>query len=202
MDKGQVLEISLELARPFIEKWHYSHRVPTGANTFFGWFIQDGGLIPETLFGETLYAVSDYGIGVNTYQAQSLAELTGWNITDNNLIELKRQCRIEPKLDKYPLTYFMSRCHRKLATMGYKYIVTFSDPHYGHNGGVYKAANFMYLGQTNEEWHLADSDGNVRHRKYAGRYAERNGITIEAARVALRVTRVKTEPKDRWILKI
>ena len=34
-------EIPLTIARPFIEKWHYSRNVPTGKNIFLGWYITD-----------------------------------------------------------------------------------------------------------------------------------------------------------------
>jgi hypothetical protein len=52
-----VKEIPLTIAKPFIEKWHYSQIAPTGKNVFFGWYITD--------FTGTaiLYAVADYGIG-------------------------------------------------------------------------------------------------------------------------------------------
>jgi hypothetical protein len=200
--KGLITEISLEIARPFIEKWHYSHRVPTGKNIFFGWFVQSDQYEPSNLFGETLYAVSDYGIGVNPYQSKFLATGTGQPITDNNLIELKRQCRIEPKANGLPLTYFMAQCHKLLARMGYRYVVTFSDPNHGHNGGVYRAGNFQSIGKTNGEWHTIDEEGEVRHRRYAYRHARRNGISIPEARERLGLKRIETLPKDRWILQI
>lgn len=93
MENVKVQCISHEIAKPFIETWHYSKCCPTGKNIFFGWYIND----------YTLYAVADYGIGVNPYQAQSLSKLTGLNISSNKLLELKRLCRIEPKIDTLPL---------------------------------------------------------------------------------------------------
>jgi len=81
-------------AAKFIERWHYSARCPTGKNIFFGWFIQGG----DDLFGESLYAVADYGIGVNPHQASFLSVITGKDIENDILLELKRLCRIEPKM--------------------------------------------------------------------------------------------------------
>ena len=36
-----------------------------------------------------MYAVANYGIGVNTYQSEFLSKITGFEITDDNLIEIE-----------------------------------------------------------------------------------------------------------------
>ena len=188
---GSVTEIGLEAARPFIELWHYSGLVPTGKNIFFGWFL-DG----------VMYAVADYGIGVNPYQATFLARATGNQVENKSLLELKRLCRMEPRLPGAQLTHFLSRCHKKLSAIGYKFVVSFSDPEYGHSGGIYKAANFEHIGRTNPEYHTVDRNGNKRHRRFAYRHSKRNNITIEESRKALGLTKSKTCPKDRWFISI
>jgi hypothetical protein len=43
-----------------------------------------------------------------------------------------------------------------------------------------------------------DANGKVRHRKLATRYAERHGVSLQEAREALGVERVRTRGKDRW----
>jgi hypothetical protein len=187
--------IDHKLAKNFIENWHYSNRCPTGKNIFFGLYITDS-------HGEWLYAVADYGIGVNPYQAQSLSKLTGRDVKSTELLELKRLCRLEPKIDSIQLTWFISRCNRILKNKGYKYIVSFSDPTYGHTGGIYRAANFIYLGKTNAETHTVDSNGVIRHRRYYFRYAERNNVTVKQAREELGLELKKTLPKDRWFIKL
>lgn len=193
--KGWVTPIPHEAAVPFIENYHYSHNVPTGKNFFFGWFVEDA---DEQL----LYAVADYGTGVNPYLPRFLAAKTQEEVTDKNLVEIKRLCRMEPKRDSFPLTYFIAECNRQMARLGFRYVVSFSDPQYGHNGGIYKAANFQHIGQTQPEWHLVDRDGMIRHRRYAYRYSRRNRVPIQQAREELAVERVETPPKDRWFIAI
>lgn len=182
-------EIDHNLATPFIERWHYSGCAPKGSNTYFGWFK-----------GDALYAVADYGIGVNPYQASYLSNHLGEEIKQDQLVELKRLVRSEPKLDRNPLTKFLSKCHRILKDRGIRLVVSFSDPAQGHQGGIYKAANFSHVGKTQAEYHTIDTEGNIRHRRYAYRYAKRNSISTEAARVVLGLTPIKTEPKDRWCI--
>lgn len=184
-----VRPITHEEAKPFIEGWHYSKRVPTGKNIFFGAFI-----------GMVLYAVACYGIGVNPYQARYLARVTSLPVTDGNLVELKRLCRIEPPINELPLTKVLAVCHRMLRKQSVSHVVSFSDPAYGHKGGIYRAANFRHLGKSNAEWHLVDAEGIPRHRRYAFRYARRKKIPLEQARQELGVKRVKTARKDRWFL--
>ena len=181
--------IGIEAARPFIERWHYSGCVPTGKNIFFGWLDE----------GE-LYAVADYGIGVNSFQASYLSRVTGFDVKNGNLLELKRLCRSEPA--RAQLSQFLSKCHKELRKMGYKYIVSFSDPEEGHSGGIYRASNFRHLGKTNAEWHLVDAEGNKRHRRFAYRHSKRHGCSVAESRELLGVARVKTEPKDRWFITI
>lgn len=200
----RIEEISLALARPFIKKWHYSKRVPTGKNVFVGWFIRG-----------RLYAVACYGIGVNGLQDRYLARVTGKPVTQANLYELKRLCRVEPRDECLPLSRFLALCHRRLKRKGIRFIVSFSDPEHNRfprlkdtpyaSGGVYKAANFQYLGKTNPEWHLLDREGTKRHRRYAYRYMQRqrrlgNRVSPAEARAILGVTPIRTEPKDRWFL--
>lgn len=184
-----IKKIDHTTAREFIEKWHYSHVCPTGKNIFFGWYD-----------GDLLYAVADYGIGVNPFQVSFLSRELNKDVC--NLLELKRLCRIEPKNEKMPLTKFISGCHRILRQEGYEYIISFSDPHYGHNGGIYKASNFRHMGKTNPERHAVDAEGNIKHRRFYYRYARRNGLTMKQARDELGLKVLKMEPKDRWLIYI
>ena len=160
-----VQEIPLETARAFIENWHYSRKVPTGKNVFFGWYIAG-----------VLYAVADYGIGVNPFLPKYLTKATAKAVTHSNLFELKRLCRMDPSDPRYPLTKFLSMCHKILRRdHRIRFIVSFSDPEHNRfrdqkdvpysSGGIYKAANFEYLGKTNAEMHVIDEQGITHHRK-------------------------------------
>lgn len=186
----KVESIPYALAKSFIERWHYSGSCPKGKNIFFGCFDDN----------DNLYAVSDYGNGVNPYQAGFLSRESGLEVTNDNLVELKRLCRIEPNNPEIPLTKFLSVCHKQLKADGIKFIVSFSDPEHGHTGGIYKASNFFHFGTTQEEMHVIDANGVQRHRRYAYRYSKRNNISIEEARTLLGLVPKKTLAKDRWFL--
>ncbi len=167
-------------SRLWIEKWHYSKKMPTGKNICFGLF-----------YGNNLYAVIVYGIGVNPYQAKFLGA--------NRVIEIKRMARSEPKLP-YSLSRFISLTS-KMAWKQFPFdcIVAFADPEHYHSGTVYKASGFKLHGETNSEWHLIDKNGVIRHRRFAYRMAKRKKISLMEARKILDVKRIKTLPKYRWI---
>jgi len=169
-------------AKRFIERWHYSGRIPKGRNICYGLWLD----------GE-LYAVIVYGNGVNPYQAQYLGV--------ERYVELKRMCRTEPRKN-----YQLSRFIRRSAKMAqevepHEAIVAFADPEHGHEGGVYRATGFSHEGRTQAEWHLVGPDGEKRHRRIAYRASRRMNCSIAEARERLGFTRVKTEPKHRWVLR-
>lgn len=100
---GELVEIDYQMALPFIEKWHYSGCVPKGSHIFLGWIIE-----------QELYAVADFGNGVNPYQASYLKRVTNLPVDNTNLVELKRLCRIEPRRENAPLTMFLAGSYKVL----------------------------------------------------------------------------------------
>jgi len=175
--------IEHNVAKKWVETWHYSKRMPTGKNICYGLYANS-----------ELYAIIVYGIGVNPYQARFLGV--------ERVLEIKRMCRSEPPL-QYPLSRFIALT-AKMVLKVYKHdcLVAFADPEYGHEGTVYKACGFTLHGMTNPEWHLEDDRGGRRHRRFVFRYAQRNGKTLAESREELKLKRIRTPPKYRWIRKI
>jgi len=199
-----VREVCIKEARPFIESNHYTGKVPTGKNYFFA--MESGDLVD--MFSSEMYAVACYGPSASHSMHTGLARMTGLDVTFDNLVELRRLCRVGERgqASGPPLTWFIARCHRLLKKMGIRYIVSFSDPMHNHNGGIYKAANFTHLGKTGAATHNIDKDGNIVHRRvpYHHKRAKGypDGIGMEMARKDLGLTKYTTPPKDRWFIQI
>jgi hypothetical protein len=71
---------------------------------------------------------------------------------------------------------------------------------YKHTGGIYKAANFRYLGKTiNAEVHYKNMDGVFVHRSVPYRHGKYHGLSTKQAAEALGLKRFKTPKKDRWV---
>ncbi len=178
-----IMSIVPNAAKQWIERWHYSHLMPTGKNICYGLYA----------CGEP-YAVIVYGIGVNPYQADYLGV--------DNVVEIKRLCRSEPRLNGFPLSRFIALTSRWLRKQwNFDCIVAFADPQHGHFGTVYSAAGFKMEGKTNAEWHTVDKEGTIRHRRFAFRHARRNKQDISESRKILGLSRIQTEPKYRWVLR-
>lgn len=190
-DMGCVYTAPVRSVRALVERYHYSGSVPTGKNQCFAWSTD------RYPFGP--YAAAIYGIGINPYQAGYLARVTGIAVEPSGLVTLRRVARVEPRDDDLPLTHFLARCHRLLRGVGIRWVVSFSDPDQGHTGTLYRAANFVHLGQTGAEWHTVDSAGQSVHRRRAYR-ARQPGESTAQAREHLGLRRVKTSPRDRWFL--
>lgn len=201
MSDAVVREASIAEARPFIERWHYSGKVPTGRNIFF---VMEHGEQSD-LFSMEPYAMAAYGPSASQDLHGAMARTTGLPITFDNMVELRRLCRSEPR-SSIQLTWFLARCHRLLKKMGYRYIVSFSDPMHGHSGGIYRAANFTHMGKTASATHNIDADGNIVHRRvpYHHKRAKGypDGVGMEMARHDLGLKKHTTPPKDRWFLEI
>jgi hypothetical protein len=202
-------EINHQIAKPFIEHWHYEHKVPTGRNLFFGCYVDN-----------SLFAVANYGKGAAMAREFSVAAFIAKTFPelglspDDELWHLQRLCRVGEKDEKgpIPLTQFLAFCHRELRKKGVRAVISYSDPANSHHGGIYRAANFRYLGQTAAEWHVIDKQGIIRHRRVAYKFMQRENararaagvpappLTLADARGMLGFTRHQTSPRDRWFL--
>jgi len=231
--KFEVKFISVDEAKPFVSRWHYTNKIGAGAKIFIGGYV-DG-----ELYAVACYSHSNGDFGGSG--ARLLARITGLPVTEDNILYLQRLCRTGDKNEKgqIPLTQFLSKCHRLLRKdQGIRFIASFSDPMYNAfkssagtrasergetteytSGGIYKAANFQYLGKTSAVYHCINSIGEIVHRRVAYKLKERRNaktygpkellpgkkwpegaMTIAEARKELGLKTIRTEPKDRWFL--
>ena len=108
-----------------VKEFHYSHRTP-GNVQMIGSLHLDGGL-----FG---------GDGPMVCAAFWSIPPTRWA---EPVIELTRLVRAN---DKVPLTMLISLCCKQLKKRGHDLLVSFADRTQGHEGYVYRAANWNYAG--------------------------------------------------------
>jgi hypothetical protein len=205
-----VRRITRAVAKPFIERLHYSHAVAAGQTAFFGAFLEDG---------DSLYAVAAYGIGANPLSAATFARLSGLPVTNRNMVELKRICRRgERGTALIPMTAFMSRCHEMLWWHGFglhtgpgkRFIVSYSDPGQSHDGTLYRAANFRHLGKVPPQRHFKDTygprgpQGEVKfvHHRTPHRWMKLSHGVVTTTEVIdlMGLQPFMTVPKDRWLL--
>lgn len=105
--------------------YHYSRRIPSNVQ-LVGSLHMDGGL-----FG---------GDGEMVAACFFSIPPTRWA---EPVLELSRLVRGERQV---PLTYLIAECVKTLRKHSYDLLVSFADRTYGHEGYVYRAANWRYAG--------------------------------------------------------
>lgn len=146
----------------FIEKWHYSKSVKGLHCTLYFGLFSDGNLIGAMMYGK-MGMPGVYKKYVNN---------------EDELIELRRLCCID-NTPKNTESYFVGKTIRWIKkNTNIKKIISYADPHYGHEGTIYKASNFQYLGTTSPGRFIIDKNGNRKHDKTI-----RNSDIIDGERI-------------------
>lgn len=181
----EVKQIGRNVARRFIEKWHYSHDINGVLSTYcFGLFDGDN-LIGACIYGDPAMA--------------------GLKKKYGNCIELRRLACIDDT-PKNTESYFIGKTLRWLKNhTRIDYILSYADLTYGHAGTIYQATNFKLIGQTaiapKIEW-----KGKLYHDKalrttYNGKpkpFAKRLADALESGEAKW----VDTKPKNIYLLEI
>lgn len=119
-----VKTISFIEAKEFCKLWHYSHSCPA-CKYLFGLYAED------SLIGVMAFGYPAMRNQIKCYSAS---------------LELRRLCCIDAS-PKNTESYFIGRCFKELKKNGFRgNIISLADPDQGHQGTIYKATNFKYLG--------------------------------------------------------
>jgi len=125
-----------QFVKNYIEKNHYSHKIPQAIKYRFGLYSKD-----------ILNGVVIFSIPANQYSITSVFS----EETQKIVIELSR-VYTKDDLKKNYLSQALSLCFKYLKNnSNYDIILSYADPNFNHNGCIYQALNGLYLGQTNKE---------------------------------------------------
>jgi hypothetical protein len=118
--------------KSFIETWHYSKSI-NGLKSNYCFKLMD----KETIIGAMIYGQ----IGMANVWKKYAAN-------EHDLIELRRLCCID-NTPKNTESYFIGFTLRWLKkNTDIKKVISYADSNYNHNGVIYRASNFNYLGMT------------------------------------------------------
>lgn len=159
----EVRHVSRNEIKEFIETWHYSHSINgLSATHCFGLYYKN------VLIGGMIYGrIAMKGQSVKYQDTQVRDAVKAGIITetdaDMTVIELRRLACIDDTA-RNTESYFISRTLKWLKHhTDIRTVVSYADTYYGHQGIIYQAANFQFLGQTTVgriiEWTHADDNG-------------------------------------------
>jgi len=134
-----------------LTKYHY---LPTAGR---------GGIAYGAYLGSTLIAVCIF------------SNLLRQNVDHRkNVCELSRLC-IHPGYQKKNFaSWFISRC---IKLSNYSIFISYADTTFDHDGSVYKAANFKYVGKVAPDYWYMSADGWIMHKKTLYNRAVTNSMT-------------------------
>jgi hypothetical protein len=136
--------------KSFIETWHYSKSINGVKSTYcFGLFYN------QQLIGAIIYG--------------TLGMANAWKKYSDNekdVLELRRLCCIDDT-PKNTESFFIGKTLKWLKkNTSIKHVVSYADCNQGHEGTIYKATNFKFLGKTSEgKVILRLNDGKQFHDK-------------------------------------
>jgi hypothetical protein len=184
----RVAESSLQTIKPFVEQWHYTKSAKVNAQHVFS-LMHDGELIGAMIYG--LLAMSGQWKRYREYGVNG----------EKEIIELRRLCCID-ETPKNTESYFIGRTIKWLKkNTDYKLIVSYADPHHGHEGTIYKASNFQHIGMT-MPGKIIDYNG-VRHHDRCVRHINENHYKKTGEKVladsAVRLIKALESGEAKWV---
>ncbi len=174
--------ISFRSARPFIEKWHYSHNVNgIHVTQCFGLFRPDGPFGLPEMVGACIY-----GKPAMSNQAER------WCPRDpEHMLEIRRLV-LTDNTPKNAESFFISKTLKWIKhNTDVKVIIAYADPDFGHTGIIYRASNFILIGMT-QPGVILIIDGERYHDRTLRMdkpYAHKIRSRVEARRFQRRIKR-------------
>lgn len=171
-------------ALQFLETFHYLPRFRKTIKATYGVFLEDK-LIALTVFGLPSY---------NTVSKH-------YNLLGRQVLELSRFV-INPNYQKKNLASWALSRSVKAVKNDFDEIyllVTFADPHFGHEGVIYKAANWQIDGESRPGYYYQDSNGYIIHKKTLWDHAQKLRKTEKEYAIDNGYIKITSEPKKKFI---
>jgi len=155
------------VVKPFIKKWHYSHKTQGLKSKYSFGLFREGKFGLDEMIGAMIYALPAMLGPAEKYYPDN----------PNQVLELSRLCCIDDTLTNTE-SYFIGKTLQWLRrNTDYKVITSYADPEEGHEGVIYKATNFIHSGMTSsgrvllidgEKYHsriLTDTHSFAKHAR-------------------------------------
>lgn len=178
-----IKEIDQKIAIKFMEAHHYLPRFRKTTRATHGVYIND------ELIATAIYGLSSYDLSHK------------YRLKQNQILELSRFV-ISPNFQKKNLaSWFLSRSVKLIKNHmnDVCLIFSFADPHFGHSGTIYRAANWKYCGKTRSSYYYKDSNENILHKKTLWDHASKFKMSEADYAIKNGFTKVETQPKERFI---
>lgn len=145
-----------------VERWHYSHVMPSGKLMSFGVW-EHSEFIGAVLFGR----------GANNNIASE------YGLAQTEVCEL---VRVALRAHEAPVSQAVAQCLRQVRAHapGVRLVVSYADPAQGHHGGIYQAGNWAFTGMTRPQRQRVVNGVLMHKRSVSARYGTASVSTLRA----------------------
>jgi len=144
-------DVALSTARQLIAKHHYAHGSANTATYRHGLFHKDN---PIQCLGAAIWIPPTKGAAIASYDGD-------WR----KVLSLSRLV-IVPGMPQNSASFLIGRSIKRIKVDGkYECLITYADEWRNHEGKIYQATNWEYLGKTAAEPTFTDVEGRLVARK-------------------------------------
>jgi hypothetical protein len=144
-NKWNVKPILLSVAKPFVEKYHYAHGASKIAVSCFGLYYNED---KKNLHGVSWWMPPPFGASKSVSPNNP-----------NGVLSLHRFCLVDDRPENAG-SFLISKSIKMLCKKRWSTLVTYADIALKHNGGLYKASNWLYSGVTKKNPLFWDKKNN------------------------------------------
>jgi ribosome-binding protein aMBF1 (putative translation factor) len=187
LQKIRVITLNkIETAKQILEKYHYAGFGRPASNVF------------EAVYGEEIVAIVKFAPVVRKEVA------TKENYDHIQVLELDRFCIIPKFQIKNAASKILSLIVPliKKERPDVKLLVSFADMAQGHNGTIYKASNWRFVGTCADSYVYERDDGTRINKKTLYDTAKRNGLKEKEYAASLGLSKVITPGKHKFIYEL
>lgn len=175
--------------REFIEKWHYSRSINGVLSTYCFGLYRDSKMQGAMLFGKVGMA--------NAWKKYADKQ--------EEILELRRLCCVDDT-PKNAESYFIGKCLKWIRRHSeVKLIVSYADTNHGHEGIIYRATNFSYMGTTSPGRVIIHGDRQYHDKTIRTKYKGELKPFAKKVKAALdngEAYYKKTTPKHVYLMRI
>jgi very-short-patch-repair endonuclease len=176
--------IKQDTAIEFLNSYHYLPNFRKNTKICIGLYHN------IKLIGAAIFAQPSYNSVVNRH-----------GVPASKVVELSRFVLHDSYHVKNLASWTISRCLKmlKINKPEISLVVSFADTHFGHDGTIYTASNWICDGKTKPSYYYRDVNGGLIHKKVVWDYSRKFGLTEKKYAEQRNLARVDTEPKNRFI---
>lgn len=153
-----VRPIDLQTARSLIEKYHYAKSATNTGVYTHGLFKKDEAFFDANCLGVAWWLPPTKNAAIATYPEGE------WQ----KVLSLTRLI-IVPGIPKNACSFLLSRSMKLIDNTKWHCLVTYADTWRGHEGTIYKATNWEYMGLTKPSPVFVNGKGKMMGRKRGGK---------------------------------